>query len=240
LLAADLWPPLSLWLRGQGVEAEAWSRELYGFRYALIAAIIGGARVLYGSLEALFEGRIGSDLALAIACLAAILIREPLVAAEVIVIGLAGECLEAFTFARTQNALVKLAELFPRRCNVLRDGVEVRTYTTDLLVGDKVVVKAGGKIPVDGVVVDGRSAVDMHAITGESVPVDKGAGDEVLAGCIVRDGTLTVEAQKVAGQTAVCRSARSLFPSRGPGTRTPHLRREPVHPVEQLTGSRLA
>lgn len=201
LLALDLWPLLGNWLRGQGVETYSWSRELFGFRYALIAAIIGGARVLYSSLESLFEGRIGSDLALAIACLAAILIREPLVAAEVVFIGLAGECLEAFTFARTQNALGKLAELFPRRCSVLRDGVEVRVYTSDLLIGDMVVVKPGGRIPVDGVVTEGRSAVDTHALTGESLPVDKGPGDEVLAGCIVSDGTLTVEAKKVAGQT---------------------------------------
>src|SRR5262245_11810942 len=201
LLAADLWPLLADWLRAQGVEVYSWPRVIYGFRYSLIAAVIGGARVLYGSLEALFEGRIGADLALAVACLAAILIREPLVAAEVVFIGLAGECLEAFTFARTQNALGKLAELFPRRCWVLRDGAEVRVFTSDVIVGDKVVVKPGGRIPVDGVVVDGRSAVDTSALTGESLPADKGPGDEVLAGCVVHNGSLTIEAKKVARQT---------------------------------------
>src|SRR5262249_59094708 len=107
--------------------------------------------------------RVGADLALAIACLAAILLREPLVAAEVVFIGLVGECLEAYTFSRTQNALGKLAELFPKRCWVLRDGVEVRTFTTDVIVGDKVIVKPGGHVPVDGVVIDGRSAVDASA-----------------------------------------------------------------------------
>ena len=137
LLAADLWPLLAGWLRTQGVETYSWPREFYGFRYSLIAAVIGGARVLYGSLEALFEGRIGADLALAIASLAAILIKEPLVAAEVVFIGLVGECLEAFTFARTRNALGKLAELFPQRCWVLRDGDEVRTLTSDVIVGDE-------------------------------------------------------------------------------------------------------
>src|SRR6478609_1081170 len=160
LLAADLWPLLAGWLRSQGVETYSWPRELLSYRYALLAAVIGGARVLYGSLEALFEGRVGADLALAIATLAAILIREPLVAAEVVFIGLAGECLEAFTFSRTQTALGKLAELFPQRCWVLRDGVEVRTLTSDVIVGDRVVVKPGGHVPVDGVVVDGRSTVD--------------------------------------------------------------------------------
>src|SRR5262245_42090423 len=214
LLAADLWPLVADWLRGRGVETYSWPREVLGFRYALIAAVIGGARVLYGSLEALFEGRVGADLALAIACLAAILIREPLVAAEVVFIGLAGECLEAFTFARTQNALGKLAELFPKRCWVLRDGVEVRTFTSDVIAGDKVVVKPGGHIPVDGVVTDGRSAVDTSALTGEALPVDKGPGDEVLAGSLNQFGALTIEAKRVAEHTVVGRvielTARAL------------------------------
>ncbi|MBX9582533.1 MAG: heavy metal translocating P-type ATPase, partial [Gemmataceae bacterium] len=201
LLAADLWPPAAGWLRGQGLDLPAWGREVFGYRLALVAAVIGGGRALYNSLESLFDGKIGSDLALAVACLAAIVLREELVAAEVVFIGLAGECLEAFTFARTQRALGRLAELFPRRCWVLRDGQEVRAFTTDVVVGDKVVVKPGGRIPVDGVVTDGRSAVDASALTGESLPQDKGPGDAVLAGSIVQAGSLTVEAKKVAKET---------------------------------------
>jgi Cu+-exporting ATPase len=201
LLAADLWPVVAGWLKAQGIETATWNREVYGYRYALIAAVIGGARVLYNSLESLFDGRIGADLALAVAALAAILLREELVAAEVVFIGLAGECLEAFTFARTHRALGKFAELFPRRCWVLRDGQEVRAFTADLQVGDVVVVKPGGRVPVDGTVAGGRSAVDASALTGESLPIDKGPGDEVLAGSIVQAGSLTVEAKKVAKQT---------------------------------------
>jgi Cu+-exporting ATPase len=201
LVAADLGPVVASWLKGVGVESWTWPREVSGFRYALLAAVLGGARVLYTSLESLFEGKIGSDLALAIACLAAIVLKEPVVAAEVVFIGLVGECLEAWTFARTQGALGKLAELFPRRCWVLRDGAEVRTLTSDVIVGDRIVVKPGGRVPVDGVVIDGRSAVDASALTGESLPVDKGPGDAVLAGSVVQFGALTVEAQKVAKQT---------------------------------------
>jgi Cu+-exporting ATPase len=202
LLAADLWPPLADWLRTLGLDLPSWqSREIFGFRLALIAAVIGGAKALYGSLERLTEGKVGADLAIAVACIAAILIGEPVVAAEVVVIALVGECLEAVTFDRTQRALRKLAELFPTRCWVLRDGQEVRVFTSELQVGDKVVVKPGGKVPVDGVVLDGRSAVDTSALTGESVPADKGPGDEVLAGSVNQLGALTVEARKVAKQT---------------------------------------
>lgn len=201
LLAADLGPQLAAWLAGQGLDTWTWTPQLVGYRFALLAAVIGGARVLYNSLESLFDGRIGADLALAIACLAAIVLKEELVAAEVVFIGLVGECLEAFTFARTHRALGSLAELFPQRCWVLRDGQEVRTYTSDLQVGDRIVVKPGGRIPADGTVIDGRSAVDASALTGESLPQEKGPGDAVLAGSIVTAGSLTIEAKKVAKQT---------------------------------------
>src|SRR5579872_4235980 len=91
------------------------SRELFGFRFALVAAVLGGARVLFHSLEALLEGRFVADLAIAVAVIAAILLGEPLVAAEVILIGLAGECLEAITFSRAQRGIRKLVEVFPQR-----------------------------------------------------------------------------------------------------------------------------
>src|SRR5262249_53074700 len=136
------------------------------------------------------------------------------VAAEVVFIGLLGECLEDFTFARTQRAIGKLVEVFPRRCWLLRDGQEVRVLTGELKTGDRVVIKPGGKVPVDGVVVEGRSAVDTSALTGESLPRDKGPGDEVLAGSLNRTGALTVEAVKVGEQTVAGRvielTARAL------------------------------
>src|SRR5947208_16594598 len=77
-----------------------WPHTLYGVRFALIVAVLGGARALYAAVVSLTEGRTGADLALAVACVAAILLGEPLVAAEVVVIGLVGECLETWTFAR--------------------------------------------------------------------------------------------------------------------------------------------
>jgi len=202
LLVGDLWPQLAKWLTESVYPTPTWATtELFGFRFALLVAVLGGARVLYGSLEKLSEGRIGAELAIAIACIAAILIGQPLVAAEVVFIGLVGECLEAYTFDRTQSALGKLTELFPQRCWVLREGEEVRVLTSAVVVGDKVVVKPGGRVPVDGVVIDGRSEVDSSALTGESLPVEKGTGDRILAGSIVRHGALTVEAQQIDKQT---------------------------------------
>jgi Cu+-exporting ATPase len=201
LLLADVWPSIARWIGTWGPSLPTWSNEIYGYRIALLAAVLGGARVLYGSLDSLLAGRIGADLAIAIACIAAIVLREPVVAAEIVFVGLLGECLESITFERTQRALRKLVEVFPRKCWRLRDGKEERVETGQLQVGDTVLVKPGGRIPVDGTVRDGRSSVDVSALTGESVPVDKGPGDDVLAGSVVQHGSLTIEAKRVAQQT---------------------------------------
>ncbi len=186
---------------------QMWAKDPFGYRdgYAILAAVLGGARVVYIALQALFEGKIGADLAIAIAFLAAILIKEWLVAAEVVFIGMFGECLEAFTFDRTKRAIRKMVEVFPLRCWLLRDGKEERVFTKDVQVGDRVVVKPGAKVPVDGVVVDGRSTVDASALTGESLPIDKGPGDEVLAGSLNGNGALVIDAKRVAQQTVAGR-----------------------------------
>ena len=205
LMGLDLWPIVARWSTSLGYALPSWSQEYFGYRIALLAAITGGARILFGALESLLEGRLGADLALAIACIAAILINEPLVAAEVVFIGMLGECLEAFTFDRAQAALRRILEIQPRRCWVLRDGQVVRILTEELQVADVVVVKPGGRIPVDGVVREGRSSVDESSLTGESLPVDKGAGDRAFAGTLNQFGSLTILAEHVAGETLLSR-----------------------------------
>ena len=216
LVGRDLWPEIAGWLNSFGLDLPVYSNVAFRFtwrligadfsvRYALIAAAIGFVRIAVGSADSLLEGKVGADVALAIACLAAILINEPLVAAEVVVIGLVGECLEGFTFNRTQSAIRRLAELFPIRCWVLRDGREVRVLVQEVQVGDRVVVKPGAKVPVDGVVREGQSAVDASALTGESLPVDKKPGDELLAGSVNQFGALTIEATRVREQTVAGR-----------------------------------
>src|SRR5262245_2639024 len=118
-IALDLVPGLGRWLGNETLASwpQGFNTFRFGFvRFATYAAVLGGARILYCSLQSLLEGKLGADLALAIACIAAILIGEPLVAAEVVFIGMFGECLEAFTFARTKSALTKIVQVFPTRC----------------------------------------------------------------------------------------------------------------------------
>jgi Cu+-exporting ATPase len=212
LIGLDLWPRLAGWLGAAWLPT--WPTTVYGQPLALIAAVLGGARILYTTVEGLFDGRVGADLALAVACIAAILLGEHLVAAEIVFIGLLGECLEGFTFERTRRAVRRIVEVCPRRCWLLRDGQEVRVLTSELQAGDVVVVKPGARIPADGVVLEGRSSVDASALTGESVPVDRGPGDPVLAGSLNQLGALTIGAERVAEQTVVGRvielTARAL------------------------------
>jgi len=185
-------------------------RRPFGVSLALIAAVIGGGRVIYLALAALLEGRIGADIALAVACIAAGLMGEYFVAAEVVFIALVGECLEAFTFERARRSIQGLLEYRPRTARVIRDGEEVEIAAEALRVGDRIIVRPGERIAADGVVVDGRSAVDQAILTGEGLPVDKGAGDPVFTGTVNQFGRLEIQAEKVGTETTLGQVIRLL------------------------------
>jgi len=197
-----------------GVWGSEWRRP-FGVSLSLIAALIGGGRVVYLALAALFEGKIGADIALAVACVAAGVLGEYFVAAEVVFIALFGECLEAFTFERAQRAIQKLLEYRPRQARVVRDGREVEVLAEALAVGDVVVVRPGERIAVDGTVVAGRSAVDQAVLTGEGLPVDKGEGDPVYTGTFNQFGRLEVRADKVGAETTLGQVIRLLADAQG-------------------------
>ena len=181
---------------------ESW-RSPGGVSLILAAAVLGAARIVYGALDALVHGKLGADVALAQACLAALVIGQPFVAAEVVFIALVGEVLEAITFERTQRAIHRLLDQTPRTARVRRDGVESEIPASQVVVGDLVIIAAGERVPVDGPVVAGRSTVDQAALTGESLPVDKGAGDPVYTGTVNQFGVIEVRAEKVGHETTL-------------------------------------
>ncbi len=178
-------------------------RAPFGLSLAMVAALIGAARIVYGAIEALAAGRIGADIALAQACLAALIIGEPFVAAEVVFIALVGEVLEALTFARTQKEIHRLLEHAPKLARVRRDGEEIKIPAGQVVVGDLVIVAEGEQIPVDGPVVVGRSSVDQSALTGEAIPIDKGPGDSVFAGTLNQFGRIEVQAERVGHESTI-------------------------------------
>ena len=116
---------------------------------------------------------------------------------------LLGKALEAVSKGRTNEAIKKLMGLAPKTAFVIKDGVEQEIPIDDVLPGDIILVKPGGKIPVDGTVLEGHSAVDESMLTGESMPADKKAGDAVYAATMNTTGVLQFRADKVGKDTAL-------------------------------------
>jgi Cu+-exporting ATPase len=126
-----------------------------------------------------------------------------------------GKYLEAKAKGRTSEALKKLMGLRAKTARVLRDGQELDIAIDDVRVGDVVIVRPGEKIPVDGVVVDGRSSVDEAMITGESLPVSKGPGDKVVGATINKQGLLKFEATQVGKHTVLAQIIRLVEQAQG-------------------------
>jgi Cu2+-exporting ATPase len=114
-----------------------------------------------------------------------------------------GKMLEAISKGKTTNALKGLIELAPAKAILLKNGVETEVKAEEVKVGDIFIVRPGEKIPVDGIVISGTSAVDESALTGESVPVDKNEGSNVSAATINQTGHLSCKASKVGSDTAL-------------------------------------
>lgn len=112
-----------------------------------------------------------------------------------------GKYLEAITKGKTSDAIKKLIGLQPKIAIVIKNGQEIETPISQVVVGDIVLVKPGEKIPVDGIVVNGYSGVDEKAITGESMPVEKQMGSQVIGSTINKTGVLQIRANKVGNET---------------------------------------
>ncbi|MGE5560572.1 MAG: heavy metal translocating P-type ATPase [Chloroflexota bacterium] len=126
-------------------------------------------------------------------------------AATVIVLFSLGNALESLTMERTRESIRSLIDLAPREATVIRDGREQLLSVDDIVAGDTVVIRPGERLPVDGRVLTGTSAINQAPITGESLPVDKGPGAEVFAGTINGSGALTIVTERVAADTTLAR-----------------------------------
>jgi Cu+-exporting ATPase len=136
-------------------------------------------------------------------------------AALIISIVLLGRYLEARAKGRASEAIKKLMGLRPKTASIIVDGVETQVAVEDVEVGQVVVVRPGEKIPVDGTVVEGASAVDESMLTGESMPVDKKAGDEVVGATINKNGLLKFRATKVGKDTALAQIIKLVEQAQG-------------------------
>ena len=121
-----------------------------------------------------------------------------------------GKYLETRAKGKTGDAIRRLMDLSPKTATVLRDGEQTEIPVEQVAVGDIIVVRSGGSIPVDGIVIEGRGAVDQSALTGESVPVEKLPGDSVAAATINTEGYLVFRAEKVGEDTTLAQVIRMV------------------------------
>jgi Cu+-exporting ATPase len=196
---------MSLSVGGTSIGGSVIPQSLWGCRLALLAAVLGGMRILYHALDGLLSGRFGADLALMIACLAAIAVGEHQTAGLVVLISLVGESVEGYTLDCARWAMQQTFTQQPTVAHLATEGRERDVPLADLRVGDVVIVRPGERIPVDGRILSGSSWIDQSAFSGESVPLDKSSGDLVFAGTLNQSGALTLLTESLGQQTALAR-----------------------------------
>jgi len=177
----------------------------------LAATVVGGEVILREGVESARNLSLDMDFLMSVAILgalsASLFFGEDLYfeAATLAVLVNVAELLEEYSMDQARTSLRELMELSPDEARVRRDGEEVTVPVDGVSVGETVVVQPGEKIPVDGTVIDGESAVDQSPVTGESVPVDKTSGDTVYAGTLNEAGYLAVETTAAAGEDTLSR-----------------------------------
>lgn len=171
-----------------------------------LAIVVGGYFFAREGIEKLLGKRgIGVEVLMSTAALGAAALGEPVEAAMLVFLYSISEAAEGFTEQRTRAAVRALMKLVPKLALVRRDGVDTEIPVESLAAGDVFIVRPGESVPTDGQVVRGETSIDQAPVTGESVPVKKGAGDEVFAGTINADGVIEVRATKTYEENTVAK-----------------------------------
>ena len=170
-----------------------------------VALALGAWTFVPGTLRRLAKGQIGVGTLMTIAAVGAVILGEVAEAAALAFLYSISEGLEEYAVARTRRGLRALLSLVPAEATVLRDGGQVTVAPADLVVGDLMLVRPGERVATDGVIRAGRTALDVSALTGESVPVEAGVGDSVYAGSINGTGVLEVEVTTTAEDNSLAR-----------------------------------
>jgi Cd2+/Zn2+-exporting ATPase len=167
--------------------------------------LIGGYYAMRDAWQSIRERELDIDVLMVVAAAGAAVLGQWVEGALLLVLFSLGHALEHLAMDRARHAIEALADLAPKTALVLRDGVELEVAVEDLLRGDTVLVRPGQRIPADGKVLAGVSAVDQSAITGESMPVDKTVDALVFAGTVNGEGLLTVEVTKLSKDSSLAR-----------------------------------
>ena len=169
----------------------------------IAATLVSGIPIVRNGYFSARQLQLDIDFLMGTAIVVATVLGLYIEAATLAVLFSIAELLERYAMDRSRNSLRELLELSPNEATVMRDGTEKTVPAEQVSVGETVIVRPGESIPVDGVVTDGTSAVDQSPVTGESVPADKAAGDELYAGTLNETGYLEFEATSTASESTL-------------------------------------
>lgn len=162
-----------------------------------ISYLIMGFGIVKEAVEGIIHGDIfNENFLMTVASLGAFAVGEYTEGCAVMFLFTIGEFLQSFAVQKSRKSIKNMLELKPQQVTVLRDGKESVISPDDVKIGDLMIIKPGEKLDIDGEIAEGCAEVDMKALTGESIPVTKTTGDEILAGSVVIDGAVTVRASK--------------------------------------------
>ncbi len=179
---------------------------IWRFLTFLVPYAIIGYDVLWGAVRNIVRGRVFDEhFLMALATVGAFAIGEYAEATFVMLFYQVGELFQSYAVGKSRRSIAALMDIRPDWANVEREGRIRQVAPESVFVGDIIIVKPGERIPLDGTVIEGASALDTAALTGESLPRDVTAGDEVISGCVNRSGLLRIKVSKAYAQSTVAR-----------------------------------
>ncbi len=207
------------WVSGRFFGASDWvTTPLY-----LLAYAFGGWDIARHAWHSIRERQFDTDLLMVLAALGAAALGEFFEGALLLFLFSLGHALEEIALDRARDAVNKLGELAPKTALVRRNNAEKEVGVEELTLADLVIVRPGTRIPVDGEITSGASAVNQAPVTGESVPVDKAPGDKVFAGTVNGDGALEVSVTRLAKDNTLARVMQMVEEAQSQKTRTQQL-----------------
>lgn len=172
----------------------------------LVPYAIIGHDVLRGAVNGIRNGQVFDErFLMAIATVGALVLGEYSEAVAVMLFYQVGELFQSYAVGKSRQSIASLMDIRPDYANVMRDGQLEQVDPEEVAVGDEIVIQPGERVPLDGVVVEGRTSLDTAALTGESLPRAVDTGDEVISGCVNLDGLVTVRVSKPYGQSTVAK-----------------------------------
>jgi Zn2+/Cd2+-exporting ATPase len=170
----------------------------------LLAYLVVGGGVVWHAMKNMFRGQLfDENFLMALATIGAFAIGEYPEGVAVMLFYQVGELFQGMAVNRSRRSITALMDIRPETANLMAGEEILRVSPEEVSIGDRIVVRPGEKVPLDGVIIEGNSMVDTSALTGESVPRSVGLGSSVLSGFINRNGLLTVEVTKTFGESAV-------------------------------------